>query len=226
MPVAQLEELTAVASVAKVDIGLRFSESGYIGLPYWKERNLEIDIAKDVHPKLGPEKKQAALNAALDKRGLNMEDYKKILQRANHPFYTMTDNDDGTGEIIIPQRVLQSFLNNASQVVPKVIPRIADRGLTFVGVKVEDGRLLTGKTIKDAQTFGRFVKMAESNQRSWSESQYIVDFTATGRLSVDESIIKAEDLMKLMEYGGRYIGIGSGRPQGYGRFSVARWDRV
>ena len=124
------------------------------------------------------------------------------------------------------QRVLQSFLNNASQVVPKVIPRIADKGLTFVGVKVQDGYLRTGKTMADAQTFGRFVKMAESNQRSWSESQYIIDFTATGRLSVDESIIKAEDLMKLMEYGGRYIGIGSGRPQGYGRFSVARWEKI
>jgi hypothetical protein len=212
--------------VTKVDVGLQFSESGYIGLPYWKERNLEIDIAKDVHPKLGPEKKQAALNAALEKRGLTIKDYQRILKRASRPFYTVKDDDDGSGEIVIPQRVFQSFLNHGSQTVPKVIPRIAAKGLTFIGVKVEDGYFRTGKTIKDAQTFGRFVKMEESNQRSWSESQYIIDFTATGRLIVDESIIKADELQKLVEYAGRYIGIGSARPQGYGRFTVSRWDKV
>jgi hypothetical protein len=213
------------STMTKIDVGLQFSESGYIGLPYWKERNLEIDISKDVHPKLGPEKKQAALNAALEKRGLTMKDYAVILKRANRPFYTVTDDDEGNGEIVIPQRVFQSFLNNACQVVPKVIPRIAAKGLTFVGVKVEDGYFRTGKTLKDAQTFGRFVKMAESNQRSWSESQYIIDFTATGRLTIDESIIKADDLQKLLEYAGRYVGIGSARPQGYGRFTISRWEK-
>jgi hypothetical protein len=33
----------------KVDVGLQFSGSGYIGLPCWRERNLEIDLSKDVH---------------------------------------------------------------------------------------------------------------------------------------------------------------------------------
>jgi hypothetical protein len=140
------------------------------------------------------------------------------------PFYTEGDADDGSGEIIIPQRVLQSFLNNASQTVPKAIPGIAAKGLTFIGVKVDGGFLRTGKTIADAQTFGRFVKMEESNQRSWSVSKYIIDFTATGSLLVDETIIKVDDLRKLLEYAGRYIGIGSARPQGYGRFNVLVWQ--
>jgi len=210
----------------KVQVGFQFSDGGYIGLPYWPERNTEINISKDVHPKLGPEKKQAALNAALEKRGLSMSDYQRLCRRAERPFYTCDDSDDGGGEIVIPQRVVQSFLNHASQTVPRVVPRISDKGLTFIGVRVQGGHLRTGKTQADAKVFGRFVKMAESNQRSWSESKYIIDFTATGELLVDEAIIKSDDLRGLFEYAGRYIGLGSGRPQGYGRFSVIRWDRV
>ncbi len=210
----------------KVNVALHFSESGYIGLPYWPERDTLINIGKDVSPRLGPEKKQAAMNAALEKRGITPEQFQRITQRANRPFYTAGDLDDGSGEIIIPQRIFQSFLNNACQVVPKVIPRIASKGLTFIGVKIIDGFFRSGKTLKDAETFSRFIKMEESNQRSFCESKFIINFSATGMLLIDESIIKIGDLQKLCEYSGRYVGIGSARPQGFGRFQVSRWEKV
>lgn len=82
------------------------------------------------------------------------------------------------------------------------------------------------KTIADAKVFARFVKMQESNQRSFCESHYIDGFSATATMIVDETIIKAQDLFKLCEYAGRYIGIGSARPQGYGRFAVSLWERL
>ena len=41
---------------------------------------------------------------------------------------------------------------------------------------------------------------------------------------MDEEIIKSADLQKLMEYGGRMYGIGTARPQGYGRFAVTCWE--
>ena len=211
-------------STIKVDAGFKFSESGFIGLPYWPERNLLINISKDVHAKLGDAKKQAARLAALEKRGISQEQYERTVKRADRPFYTVGDPDDGSGEIIIPQRIFQSFLNNASQTAPKAIPHIESKGLTFIGVKLEDGFLHTGLTIKDSQVFARFVKMEESNQRTWSESKYIIDFIATGVLVIDEEIIKNDDLQKLIEWGGRYVGIGSARPQGYGRFTVAKWN--
>ena len=212
------------SSVKKVQAALTFNGSGYIGLPYWPERNLEINIAKEVHPKLGPAKKEAALAAACEKHGITVKDYERIVELANRPFYTV----DGTrtGEIIIPQRVIQSFLNHASMAAPKVIPKIAEKGLTFIGVKIHDGFLRTGKTEKDAKKFERFVKMAESNQRSFSSDFYIDDFTARGVFEIDEEVIKVDDLRKLMEYGGRWYGIGSARPQGYGRFQVSGWDAV
>lgn len=94
-------------------------------------------------------------------------------------------------------------------------------GIHFRGA-VEGFR--TGKTRKDAQVFSRYVKNEESNQRMLSESLYIEDFDARAELSVDPEVIKATDLRKLIEWGGKWVGIGGARPQGYGRFTVTVWD--
>jgi hypothetical protein len=206
----------------KIGISLHFNSSGYIGLPYWPERNTIINVNKDIHPKLGDVKKKQALEAALEKRGLTLDDYKHMETLAERPFYTIDDTRDA--EIIIPQRVIQSFLNNASMNAPKAIPKITEKGLTFIGVKLDPPYLTTGKTVKDSKRFERFVKMAESNQRSFCSSLFIDNFMAKGHLVIDEDIIKQEDLMKLFEYGGKYIGIGSARPQGFGRFRVESWE--
>lgn len=206
----------------KIEVGLRFSDSGYIGKPYWPETNVLIDISKDVHPKLGEAKKQAALLAACEKRGIPPSEYQRIEAKSKHPFYTIGEIRDA--EIIIPQRVIQSFINHASMAAPRAIPRIAEKGLTFIGVKLKDGYLRTGKTEKDAKLFERFVKNEESNQRMFTSDPYIIDFTATGVILLDEEIIRETDLLKLLEYGGRMYGIGTARPQGFGRFSVAVWE--
>src|ERR1700732_5122899 len=95
-------------TVVRVDIGCQFADSGFIGLPFWPERNLLINIGKDVHAKLGTDKKQAALLAALDKRSISQAEYARTLVRADRPFYTVGDLDDGSGEIVIPQRIFQS----------------------------------------------------------------------------------------------------------------------
>ena len=210
--------------MVNIEIELSFSESGYIGLPYWPERNTLINIMKEVHPKLAETKKQAAIAAACEKRGINLEELKKLEELAARPFYT----DDGSrdGEIVIPQRVFQSFLNNTSQECPKAVPRISAKGLTFIGVRLQDGFLRTGKTEAHALKFERFVKMEESNQRTFSSSLYITDFTAKGVILLDEEVIKSSDLKKLVEYGGRWYGIGSARPQGFGRFAVTTWQEV
>jgi hypothetical protein len=185
-----------------------------------------IDISHDVHPKLGDAKKQAATIAACDKRHITALEYADIADRSTWPFYTANDRRDG--EIVIPQRVFQSFLNNSSQECPKAIPKIGAKGLTFVGVKVSDGNggkfFRTGKTVKDSLLFSRLVKLEQSNQRSRQEDPYIADFTATGWLDLDEEVITCDKLRELVEYGGRWYGIGSSRPQGYGRFKVTRRD--
>jgi hypothetical protein len=208
----------------RINIALSFTDSGYIGKPFWPETNTLIDISKDVHPKLGEAKKAAALLAACEKRNISVDQYKAMVAKSEHPFYTI--GDVRAAEIVVPQRVIQSFLNMASMEVPRAIPKIAEKGLTFIGVKVEGGYLRTGKHERDAKAFARFVKNQESNQRRFESELYIEQFEATGILLVDEEVIKSEDLRKLMEYGGKMYGIGSARPQGYGRFTVTRWDEL
>jgi hypothetical protein len=217
-------------STHRVKVGLKFTSPGYISKPYWPERDVVINISKEIHPKLGPAKKEAALNAQLEKMGITPAEYARIQTRASRPFYTASDADDGTGEIVIPARVIHSFINHASMEAPKAVPKIESKGLTFIGVKVGDGNglaaLRTGMDQSKSVPFGRFVVLEESNQRSWQEDRAIADFTATGIFEIDDEVIKPENLRKLFEYGGRWYGIGSSRPQGYGRFTVTQWDVI
>jgi hypothetical protein len=208
--------------VNKVAVVLKFN-SGYIGKPYWPELNTLINITKDVHPKLGDTRKQAAILAACEKRGITPEEYQRIVRDASRPFYTRNGLDS---EIVIPERIIQSFINNCSQVSPKAIPRVPAKGLTFIAVKLDNGHLSTGKTVADAKRFERFVKNQESNQRMFCSDLYIDNFQATGMMLIDTSIIESEKLLKLFEYGGRFIGIGGARPQGFGRFQVVRWEDI
>ncbi len=163
------------AGISQVSVMLHFDR--YIGLPFWREKTICINVQKEVHPKLGDAKKQAAITASIEKMGIDRETYDRALVMAERPFYTIHDHDplQGDGEIIIPARVFQSFLNNASQIAPKAIPRISAKGLTFVGIRFrgEVEGLRTGKTRADAEVFSRFVKNEESNQRMLSESLYI-----------------------------------------------------
>jgi hypothetical protein len=209
----------------KINVKFAFTESGYIGKPYWPELNTLINISKDVHPKLGDVKKEAALRAACEKRGVKYpEEYEALKERAERPFYTI--DDTANGEIVIPQRVFQSFINHTSMSVPKALPRVTSKGLTFIGIKLVDGHLRTGKTIRDAKKFERFVKLEESNQRSFSVSEYLADFVATGTIILDQEVIKEADLRKLVEWGAKWVGIGGARPQGFGRFSVISWEPI
>lgn len=215
------EQQNQGGAVVRIDAAFGFRASGYIGKPFWPERNTLINIAKDVHPKLNEVKKKQAILAACEKRGITPEEYERICDKASWPFYTDGDRE---AEIIIPARVFHSFLNHTSMAAPKAIPRITEKGLTFIGVHIQGGAFHTGKTEADSLRFERFVKLEESNQRSFSSDPYIIDFQAQGVIELDTEVITASDLRKLVEYGGRWIGIGGARPQGFGRFVVERWE--
>jgi hypothetical protein len=100
------------------------------------------------------------------------------------------------------------------------VPQV-NTGLIHVAFQLKDGWLTTGKTKADAKLFSRFVKNEESNQRRFDESPYIFDFTATGTAFIEEDLVTSADLQRIMEFGGRYVGAGSSRDQGYGRFIVS-----
>jgi hypothetical protein len=205
-----------------VSVSLAFANNGYIAKPYWPEINSLIDIGKDVNPRLGDAKKAQAIAAACEKRGITPGQYEALLVKSQQPFYTIDGERDS--EIVIPARVIHSFINNTSQLAPKAVAKVESKGLTFIGILVDHGFLTTGKFEKDAQKFERFVKMEDSNQRKWASDFHIDNFTASGILQVDEDVITVANLRKLFEYGGKWYGIGSARPQGFGRFTVTKWD--
>jgi hypothetical protein len=96
-----------------VSVVLRFDK--YIGMPFWREKTIVINVSKEVHPKLGDAKKQAAITASIEKMGITRKEYDRALGMAERPFYTINDKDalQGDGEIVIPARPFLSFLNNA-----------------------------------------------------------------------------------------------------------------
>ena len=68
------------------------------------------------------------------------------------------------------------------------------------------------------------MKLEESNQRSWQTNPYIVDFQATGEMFCDTTMLKTDDLRRMIDWGGKVVGIGAARSQGYGRFEVIEWN--
>lgn len=223
-----------IGNVVRVDVGFKFAgphspqisddSYGLIQKPFWRELGILIDIGKELHPKWGPEKRKAGIQAELDKRGLSQEDYERLKMRAAREFYTVGNKDDGSGEIIIPRHVLTAMLAQALGTAPKnAMPRV-DRGLMHLGFQIAEGFLRTGKTKADSKTRDFLVKMQESNQRVWEKSLYIDDFTATGTFLIDETFFSVADFEKMFRYASRYVGLGSSRNQGYGHFVVVKWD--
>lgn len=211
-------------SNTRLKVVLDFKDGlGYIAQPFWPALNELIDIHKvsGYNRAKSEANRQKALNAELEKRGLTVADYEKIKANSQQAFHLAPN----TNEIIIPPRNFFSFLNNASMEAPKGVPKIGQKGLTFVALQIDPPGIQTGKFKADGW-FERFVKMEESNQRSWSRSPYIKDFEAKFAMLVDETIISVKDLKALVAWAGKYIGIGAARPQGYGRFTVGQWETV
>jgi hypothetical protein len=192
----------------------------------WPELATLIDIGKEIHPKLKGAKRDQALEAALTKKGLTKADYDRIVLRSQRKFYVDNDSDTGDGEIVIPRHVLAGMLVQTVKRAPKnAVPQV-NTGLVHVAFQLTEGWLRAGKNKADAKLYQRFVKNEESNQRRWDETPYLPNFTASGTLLIEESLVSADDLFRIFEFGGRYIGVGSCREQGYGRFLVSAWDRV
>lgn len=212
-------------SKTAVRVSLTFGELGYAGLPYWPELATLIDIGKEIHPKLKGAKRAQAMEAELNKRGLTQADYDRLVLRSQRKFYYDNDSDDGSGNIIIPRHVLSAMMVQTVKRAPKnAVPQVST-GLIHVAFQLKDSWLATGKTKADAKLFQRFVKNQESNQRRWDETPYISNFSATGTALIEESLVSADDLLRIFEFGGRHVGVGSCREQGYGRFLVNAWDK-
>jgi hypothetical protein len=200
----------------EIKVELKFKS--YIAHPMTRERSQVISIQKvsGVNRVRSEENRKQTLAAELEKRGMSEADYAVLQQKANAQFFTT-----GDGEVYIPGRNFQSFLCHIAHVAPKAV-RVINYQVVRTAVQCSD--LLTGKTEADAKLFGRYVRLEESNERSWQENQFIEDFVASGTISLDETMVAPKDLRSMIEYGAKYLGIGAARSQAFGRFTIQKWE--
>ncbi len=200
----------------RLDVSLIFTKPGYIANPYWPEmyRLIEIQKISGMNRCRSDKKKREALEAHLRELSMELADYDALVVAAKRPFHT-----NGDGSIIISGESFASCLANANQEAPSKL-RIANlRG----ALRFED--LGTGKSAPDGK-WERFVVVKSgtgktlSNQRGFRSNEYVENFTASGTIEHDETQVRPQDILKLLEYAGRNIGIGASRKMGWGRFTV------
>ena len=204
-----------------IRVSFLFDGRGFIGNPYNKCTQQKLEVERQVHPKLKGQKREQALEKACSSVGLSGDDYVRVLEENDRGFVLGSD-----GDIIIPERNLRAFINNISQEAPSNIPKIKNKGLAFAALQFPEGGLYTGIALSEAKTWERPVRNENSSVPFWVTSKYISGFTASGTIVVDESIIKEKDLRELIEFGGKYIFLGSCRKQGWGSFKVSKWEVV
>jgi len=203
-----------------IAVTLRFPK-GYIGHPYWPEREKLINIQKEsgINRARSLDKREKALRAYLDSRGLTQDDYRALEAKANRQFHT-----DASDHIVIPAHHLHGMIAQGAAQAPGSI-RLASIGQIRTVIEFSD--FVTDKTKPDG-VWDRFVTVksgtgqALSNQRGLRSNEYIADFTASGsvRLVNDEAEKKAKEFVA---YIGREIGVGASRKLGWGRFELVEW---
>jgi len=202
-----------------VEYKLIFEKPGYIAHPYWPEREQVVNIQKQsgMNRARSEDKRDAALRRYLEKLGLTMADYKKLEVAASNEWYR-----NASGHIVIPRHHLSGCLVQACKSSP-------------AGTRFSQDQLRCLLQIADFTTdrktadgiFERFVLPTDgkgnpiSNQRRLTKNEFIAGFTAGGTIDFDKSDVSEKAVRELLQYAGKYVGVGASRKMGYGRFKVA-----
>ena len=205
---------------------------GYIGHPYWPEREKLINIQKEsgINRARNPDKRQKSLRAWLDAHSLSLDDYHALEVRAARPFYRAADvglkgPTLDPDEIVIPAHHLHGMCAQAADMAPSSV-RLANPDQVRTVLTCGDFR--TGKTKPDG-VWERFAVVKSgtgqnlSNQRGLRSDPYISDVTASGTLTLvnDELAARAREFFA---WAGREVGVGAARKLGWGRFVVTVWQ--
>lgn len=202
---------------------------GYIAHPYWPAREKLINVQKEsgVNRVRSEEKRGKVLRDYLQSKGMTMEDYEKLGEDANRPFYTGTEAQvmevgHDKQEIIIPSHQIYGALVQTAFVASSSI-RICKPEQVRTVLHVSD--VWTGKRKEDG-VWDRFVVVKTgtgnklSNQRALRSNPYLGPFTAPISFTFDEEVLGAAKVKEFVSYTGREIGIGASRKLGWGRFKV------
>lgn|SRR5262245_25430976 len=202
-----------------------FFGKGYIGHPYWAEKNRLVDIQKEsgMNRARSGANRRKALEEYLRGIGMTLADYERLEQLADRPWVT-----DEHGEILVPERHIEGFLVATCDQL-RAATRPCDPEQVRGRLKVTPWR--TGRNVGDGK-YERFAVVTSgtgsklSNQRGYRSNDYIENVDATGEISFDPDFVDPKTLKKALEWGGTFVGIGACRKMGYGRFELRKFEAV
>lgn len=203
------------------DILLRFT-SPYIAHPYWPEMYEVIEITKKsgMNRAKSDANRRKALEEYLRANNMTLRDFEELEACSRRPFHL-----DDAGRIVIPPESVMAFLvaaNDTARAATRACP--PDQ----VWSRIRATPFVTDRTGPDG-VWRRFATVnlgtgaRASNQRGLRENHFIENFTALGQLSFDEQTVDPEALRNLIAWGGQFVGLGSSRKMGKGRFEIEDW---
>ena len=188
----------------------------YIADPYWPESAAVIDIQKKsgMNRCQTDKTREKALKAYLDKEGITLKDYERLVELRKRPWYR-ADNFDESSPIVIPRHHISAALVQTVKTAPSAAK---------AGYKEDSLRhmiqLSDFATIPNAKTamrsWERFVKLDASNQRSLQKNEVMENFECAGVAMVHHET-KIKDLETLFAWMVEEVGVGASRKMGYGR---------
>ena len=205
-------------------VTIAFEDRGYVGHPFWAEREKLINIQKEsgMMRSRTMQNRANALEQYLRDKGLGLKDYEELKARADRPFYF-----NAKGEIIIPILHLEGCLVEAAYEAKSAL-RLCEPKLIRVLLRLSDFR--TNKTVEDAQDWSRFAVVTAgtgaklSNQRALRENKVLHNFEAQGNIAFRPDHVSPDRLKSFLEFAGWYCGVGASRKMGFGRYEVTRFD--
>jgi hypothetical protein len=190
----------------------------YIASPYWPELEKLINIRKEsgVSRARSAETRRKALDSYLASAGMSREEYEELERVSARPFH-MHD-----GKIMVPElHVTSMIVATCDQIGSRGRPCDPDTARTVISASP----WYTDKTKADG-IWERFAVVSSgtgaklSNQRALRSNAYIENADAHGTLDIDTSVVRPEILWKALTWAGTYVGIGSARKMGWGRFTL------
>ena len=198
--------------------------TNYIAHPFWPARNACIEIEKKsgVNRQKSDEKRVQALKAECGKQNITYERYLELREEAKEQWYR---NDDGV--IVIPRHQIAGALVQTIGTAPKALRGSFDRDNFRALVQISD---FTTELKVSAGTFGRFVKLEGSNQRSWQENDFIGQYLDKGQPFKATGVISCQDEKQMQTVKAclttavENTGIGASRKMGFGRGKIISWE--
>jgi len=196
----------------------------YIAHPFWPETNACIEIEKKsgANRQKSDDKRRAALTAECDKQGVSYERYLEMKQMSKRQFYARD------GLIHIPRHQIAGAFVETIGGSPKALRGQFTKENFRALVQISD---FETDVPEKTGTFGRFVKLEGSNQRSWQENDYIGQYLDTGEPFEARGTLDSQDgsdktratIKLLLTKAVCEIGIGAARKMGFGRGVIEAW---